>query len=205
MGVHRARRQLLRTAGHGIVAVVDEARSTFRSPTHWVADGGYARRAARRTWSACGPSSLIAQESTAASRGASKTWSKLDDAALLDALRTAGHIIVFRYCATDGSQKDRRDLDLTKRENQRNLSALGEADAQALGTAFKKLGIPFATARSSEMFRCKDSAQMVFGSVETTKDLMGRDGAALRKLLTQAPVTQNELRAARKGAGLPAD
>jgi len=131
--------------------------------------------------------SLPAQESTAASRGVSKTWSKLDDAALLKALRAGGHIIVFRHCATDWSQEDRRDLDLTKRENQRNLSTLGKDDAQALGAAIKKLGIPHAAVRSSEMFRCKDSAELAFGSVEATKELMGRDGAALKKLLTQAP------------------
>ncbi len=134
-------------------------------------------------------SSAGAQEMTASSRGVSKTWSKLDDAALLDALRAGGHIIVFRHCATDWSQEDRRDLDMTKRENQRNLSALGKEDAQALGAAFKKLGIPHATARSSEMFRTKESAELAFGVVEPTKELMGRDGASLRKLLTQAPPT----------------
>jgi hypothetical protein len=128
-----------------------------------------------------------AQEVTASGRGVSKTWSKLDDAALLEALRAGGHIIVFRHFATDWSQVDRRDLDLTKRENQRNLSVLGKEDAQALGAAFNKLGIPHTTASSSEMFRTKESAELALGAVEPTKELMGRDGASLKKLLTQVP------------------
>lgn len=132
-------------------------------------------------------SSAEAQEIIPSSRGVSRTWSKLDDAALLEALRAGGHIIVFRHFATDGSQEDRRDPDLTKRGNQRNLPALGQEDAQALGAAFRKLGIPHATAGSSGMFRTKESAELAFGAVEPTKELMGRDGASLKQQLTQVP------------------
>jgi hypothetical protein len=132
-------------------------------------------------------SSADAQDMTPGSRGVSKTWSKLDDGALLKTLRAGGQIILFRHCATDWSQEDRRDLDITKRENQRNLSNLGKEDAQALGAAFKKLGIPHATARSSVMFRTRETAELAFGTVEQTRDLMGRDGVALKKMLMEAP------------------
>jgi hypothetical protein len=131
-----------------------------------------------------------AQDATAASRGVSRTWSKLGDEDLVRALREGGLWIVFRHCATDWGQQDRRDLDLSLRENQRNLSAGGEADARALNAAFRALGIPVSSVESSTMFRCRETASMAFNDVVTTRELVGSDGSALRRRLTQAPPGQ---------------
>lgn len=133
------------------------------------------------------PATGFAEEPTASSRGVSRTWSKVAEDDLLRELRAGGLWIVFRHCATDWSQQDHRDLDLSLRENQRNISALGEADARALKEAFAVLGIPHGTAESSPMFRCRETAELAFGAAETTRDLVGRDGAALRRRITQPP------------------
>ncbi|NBV44472.1 MAG: hypothetical protein EBR86_02245 [Planctomycetia bacterium] len=97
---------------------------------------------------------------------------------------------VFRHCATDWGQQDRRDPDLSLRENQRNLSAGGEADARALNAAFRALGIPVSSVESSTMFRCRETASLAFNDVVTTRELVGSDGGALRRRLTQAPPGQ---------------
>jgi hypothetical protein len=134
-----------------------------------------------------GPPAARAQEATAASRGESHTWSKLGDEDLVRALREGGLWIVFRHCATDWGQQDRRDLDLSLRENQRTLSAGGEADARALHAAFRALGIPVSSVESSTLFRCRETASTAFTDVVTTRELVGSDGSALRRRLSQAP------------------
>lgn len=128
-----------------------------------------------------------AEESPASSLEPSRTSSNLPDNQLVKELRSGGHILVFRHCATDWTQQDYRSADFTARENQRNLSPLGVSDARALREAFTRLAIPHGIVKCSELFRCRDTADLAFDGGEPTRALMGRDGAALRALLAEPP------------------
>lgn len=77
-------------------------------------------------------------------------------------LRGGGLNLYIRHAITDRSQVDtgRRG----DRAGQRNLSAAGEAQARALGAAFRRLNIPVAEVLTSEVFRALETAQLAFGA-----------------------------------------
>ncbi len=76
-------------------------------------------------------------------------------------LRAGGLNLYMRHAITDRSQIDtgRRG----DRAGQRNLSAAGEAQARALGEAFRRLGLPVAEVLTSEVFRALETAGLAFG------------------------------------------
>jgi phosphohistidine phosphatase SixA len=97
----------------------------------------------------------------------------LDTGAALAALRAGGLNLYLRHAATDRSQLDtgRRG----DRSGQRNLSAAGQAQAAALGAAFRRLGIPVAEVLTSEVFRARDTAELAFGASRVERDLIADD------------------------------
>lgn len=90
-------------------------------------------------------------------------------------LRAGGLNLYIRHAITDRSQVDtgRRG----DRAGQRNLSAAGEAQARALGAAFRRLQIPVAEVLTSEVFRARDTAELAFGAarVRIERDLIADD------------------------------
>lgn len=84
------------------------------------------------------------------------------DPALVAALREGGHNIYLRHAITDRSQVDTGRLH--DRAGQRNLSAAGEAQARALGVAWRRLGLPLGTVLTSPVFRALETAQLAFGA-----------------------------------------
>jgi len=92
-------------------------------------------------------------------------------AALIEALRQGGHVIYFRHARTDFSQ---RDSSLADCGTQRNLSGEGREQARAIGAAIRSLGIPIGRVLASPYCRTRETAELAFGRVEITRDLLGR-------------------------------
>lgn len=103
--------------------------------------------------------------------GATATAVAGSSAPPLDALRAGGLVIVFRHAATDQSRPDREPVDLDDCATQRNLSHTGQADARAIGTAFRDLGIPVGTVWTSPYCRARDTANLAFGRAEVVPGL----------------------------------
>ncbi len=119
--------------------------------------------------------------------------SPLSGAALVEALRQGGYVIYFRHARTDFSQKD---VSLADCQSQRNLSDEGRGQARAIGAAIRRLGIPIGRVLASPFCRTRETAELAFGGVEITQDLLGRglseeqsriSGSFLRPLLSAPP------------------
>jgi virginiamycin B lyase len=129
---------------------------------------------------------------------AAPSGAKLEGQALVDALRDGGYVLYFRHAATDFSQEDTDTRNLGNCATQRNLTALGRADARAIGRAFRDLRIPVGPVLASRYCRTRQTARLAFGRVRTTIDLTSlpsasterertRRVAALRRLLGTPP------------------
>ena len=100
-----------------------------------------------------------------------QTSSPPSGAALVEALRQGGYVIYFRHARTDFSQKD---VSLAGCESQRNLSDDGRGQARAIGAAIRSLRIPIGRVLASPFCRTRETAELAFGGVEITRDLLGR-------------------------------
>ncbi len=120
---------------------------------------------------------------------------------LVDALRGGGHVLLVRHTRT-GTQTDMGPESLESCAQQRNLSADGRADAQAIGAAVRRLGVPIGDVRSSPFCRTRDTARLAFGRVTLDPRLSqlasddpegGADARrvrALRRLLATPPAQE---------------
>jgi len=110
----------------------------------------------------------------------------LSDAALWQRLRGGGHVLLIRHAATDPGIGDPSGFVLGRCATQRNLSAAGRRDAEALGAAVRAHGVPIGTVWSSRWCRCLDTARLAFGRVEPAPVLdsmfQDEDGAVQAKL-----------------------
>jgi phosphohistidine phosphatase SixA len=86
--------------------------------------------------------------------------------ALWQRLQGGNHVLVVRHAATEPGIGDPPGFALDDCATQRNLSAPGRADAQALGAAVRQHGVPVARVLSSRWCRCQDTARIAFGRVE---------------------------------------
>ena len=86
--------------------------------------------------------------------------------ALWEALRAGGYVLLIRHASTDPGTGDPPGFKLDDCATQRNLSALGRAEAQRLGGEFKKRGIPVREVLSSRWCRCIETAQLAFASAK---------------------------------------
>ncbi|MBC7802179.1 MAG: histidine phosphatase family protein [Gemmatimonadaceae bacterium] len=125
-------------------------------------------------------------------------------AALVDALRRGGYVVVMRHAATDRTQVDRGDL--ANRSGQRNLSPAGTVQAAAIGRALDALRIPIGAVLTSPVFRARDTADLAFGpgratiTAELTADDYEPDGgrvmanvAWLQARIGTPPVAGNDI------------
>lgn len=118
-------------------------------------------------------------------------------AATIEALKAGGHVIFFRHAATDHSKIDTDTVNLQNCATQRPLSDLGRRQSAAFGEAFRRIGIPVGAVLASPYCRCIDTAQLAFGRVTVSQDLVfalntGRErsaalAAALRAMLATVP------------------
>jgi phosphohistidine phosphatase SixA len=126
------------------------------------------------------------------------------EAGLIDALRAGGLVVYLRHAITDRAQIDTGDL--SRREGQRNLSAEGRAQAEAIGRAFARLGLPIGAVLTSPVFRARDTAELAFGTDRTRIDgvltaddythdprLLAERIAETRRRLTLRPASGNDI------------
>jgi broad specificity phosphatase PhoE len=90
---------------------------------------------------------------------------------IVNDLQQGGYVIFLRHANTDWSQKDIEPFDFTICSGQRNLSEEGRTQAARIGEAYRSLEIPVAKVISSPFCRCKDTAELAFGTYEINKDL----------------------------------
>lgn len=94
-------------------------------------------------------------------------------AALLALLLTGDVVVVMRHAITDRTQVDLGDL--SNRAGQRNLSAAGRAQAEAVGRAVQRLGLPLGAVLTSPVFRARDTAELAFGARAVVEPLLTAD------------------------------
>ena len=106
------------------------------------------------------------------------------DAELLEALRSGGHIGLMRHSTAPGSDDPPR-FRLGDCETQRNLSDGGRAQAEEIGRRLRASGITLAHLFSSQWCRCADTAELLgLGAVEELSFLNSlvtyrREGSAM--------------------------
>jgi phosphohistidine phosphatase SixA len=119
---------------------------------------------------------------------------------LIEALKAGGHIIYMRHGLTMKNKRlDKRLIDLSRCETQRNLSEAGKSQVQRLGISIKLLNIPIGKVKASPYCRTKDSAQMVFGRFEVDQNLRfsmlmhGNEAALLGQYLLDSMLASNDV------------
>lgn len=89
--------------------------------------------------------------------------SAVGPAEVLQTLRAGGHVIVFRHGGTHADQADTDPLNHDNVAKQRHLNERGRADAQAVGEAFRRAGVPIGKAYSSRFQRALETARLIAG------------------------------------------
>lgn len=100
------------------------------------------------------------------------TEPKMQEEALIQALKQGGYVIYFRHGATDKvGEKTVEKNDLGNCSIQRNLSPEGRAQTKAIGAAIKRHQIPVGDVYTSPYCRCVDTAMNMFGKGEKSDAL----------------------------------
>lgn len=81
-------------------------------------------------------------------------------------LLEGGCILLLRHAQTVSGIGDPPGFRIGDCATQRNLSDEGRAQAERLGAALRREGVPIGTVRSSRWCRCLDTARLAFGRVE---------------------------------------
>jgi hypothetical protein len=117
------------------------------------------------------------------------------DSVLVDLLTRGNLVLLFRHAATDWGQRDADAVDFTDRATQRNLSAIGRAQADSIGKAVKALGLKIGRVYASPMWRCRDTAEIAFGRADTTIHLFvkSRESTTVRMKWLSTPITDGTL------------
>jgi phosphohistidine phosphatase SixA len=118
-------------------------------------------------------------------------------------LRTQdGVVVLFRHTLAPGTG-DPPEFQLGDCSTQRNLSAVGRAQARALGTTFRQEGIPVTTVRSSRWCRALDTARLMnLGAVVPTPALDSAFTASQARADRQKAATERIIRAHSGRAGV---
>ncbi len=96
-------------------------------------------------------------------------WTTLGTEAAPSALAEqarAGGVLLIRHASTEPGLGDPAGFTIGQCRTQRNLSAVGRAEAQAIGEWFRRHGLQATAVRSSQWCRCQDTARLAFGRQE---------------------------------------
>ena len=147
---------------------------------------------------------------TAAVAPAEASLTSEQGAALVEALRRGGHVLLFRHAITDSTQGDdlsalllagndggRVAIDGLRADctRQRNLNQAGRDQARAIGAEFERLAIPHQVTLASPFCRTQETAGLAFGryrieegiSLIVGNDADGAAASAVKALLGQRP------------------
>ena len=89
-----------------------------------------------------------------------------EDDAFARAVRQGGCAVVMRHGQTVSGIGDPPGFSLDRCSSQRNLNDEGRVQARRIGEWFTSRGLRPTAVRSSAWCRCKDTAQLAFGSVD---------------------------------------
>ena len=131
---------------------------------------------------------------TAAHAFADDAAPALAGAALRDALLRGGYVLYFRHASTDFGQNDEQMSGYEDCARQRNLTERGRAEARAIGTAIRRLGVPIGDVLASPFCRTRETAQLIFGRAVVDTRVRGGpadDGARYAPLRTLLATTIN--------------
>jgi phosphohistidine phosphatase SixA len=78
-------------------------------------------------------------------------------------LQQGGYVLLIRHAATEPGLGDPPQFKLGDCSTQRNLSAEGREQAQAIGRELQRRKVPVGEVLSSEWCRCIDTARLAFG------------------------------------------
>ncbi len=121
---------------------------------------------------------------------------RLEGRELVTALQQGGYVLYFRHASTDRSMPDQSPINYLDRSTQRNLSDKGRRQAQSVGQALHRLGIPVdPQILTSPYCRCVETARLAFGhampiaklafSIKMTEKQAQKHTDFLQNLLTQ--------------------
>ena len=115
------------------------------------------------------------------------------------ALRSGGHVIVFRHVATYPDQADTDPFNMQNVDKQRQLNDQGRAQAKAIGEAMHTMKVPVGQVYTSQFYRAVETGKLLgFGAGTATADITegglivspnenNRRMQALRTLIGTAP------------------
>jgi phosphohistidine phosphatase SixA len=113
---------------------------------------------------------------------------------LVRTLKAGGCTLYVRHATTDFSQKDGGTTDYANCSKQRNLSDAGRKEARVAGDAIRAMALPIGEVLTSPYCRAVETARLMFGRGETSKDAVvgrGADGqpdySPLLRLVSSAP------------------
>lgn len=117
------------------------------------------------------------------------------DSTLVRLLREGNRVLLFRHAATDWGQRDADLVNYGDRAAQRNLSAIGRAQADSIGRSVKALGLEIGQVYASPMYRCRDTAEIAFGRADTTRHLFvkAKESREARVKWLSTPLTDGAL------------
>ncbi len=112
-------------------------------------------------------------------------------AGLVESLRQGGYVLYFRHADREKGDKEKLDQnsplsDFADCSTQRNLTAKGRAQAEALGAIFRDLGIPLGRIRANPQCRTRDTAMLAFGRADLEPKIF--DPEYVRGLLGEMPL-----------------
>jgi phosphohistidine phosphatase SixA len=113
--------------------------------------------------------------------------------ALIDALKSGGHILLLRHAQTVPGTGDPPNFKLGDCSTQRNLSDEGRAQAKRIAESLAAQGVRFSRTFTSQWCRCRDTAKLMSSNVE--------DFAALNSFFSERntePAQTREVRARAK-------
>lgn len=91
---------------------------------------------------------------------------------LLEALKSGGHVLVFRHGATHADQADTDPLNPDNVTRQRHLSDQGRAFAREIGAKLRARRVPVSEVYASSFRRTVETAELMgFGTVTATTDI----------------------------------
>lgn len=117
------------------------------------------------------------------------------DSTLVEMLRRGNYVLLVRHASTDWAQRDADVTNYADRNAQRNLSAIGRAQADSIGKAVAALHLKIGKVLASPMYRCRDTAEIAFGHADTTQHLFIKSKASrdIRVKWLSTPLTDGAL------------
>ena len=104
----------------------------------------------------------------------------LGDAALVEALRGGGYVLVMRHAHAPEALPGEGETDRANHKRERQLDATGQASAQALAKALQLLHLPIGTVWSSPTYRALETVRLSGLPAPSIADELGDGGQSMQ-------------------------